>query len=205
MAVVTQGDLALFGLTLFLVLAGLTFYFFNSFWKADLKRGVSPYTGLPLRPAQELTYLAKDKVTAYLRSLAEFENRPFEFDQAALCRETGRLFPNCATWTGKFDLDWSFIRKRYKGNFVSWGSLSAEKKAEIRKRHDPLTGFQTEFSSKNPSPRYVEDEYALERPGPLYVDPDTGVLLGWKVVPDTELEVLIVQKPKQIHLVSQKS
>ena len=36
----------------------------------------------------------------------------------------------------------------------------------------------------------------MTRPGPLYVDIETKVLLGWKVVPGTDLEVLIVQKPK---------
>lgn len=204
MGVITQGDLAFFGLTLFLVLAGLLFFFFNTYYKAGLNRGLSLYTGMPLRSAQELTYASKDKVYAFLRGLAEFDNRPFDFDRAGFCRDTGRIFPNCATWTGKFDLDWNFIRKRYKGNFVSWGSLSPEKKKEIRAKHDSLEGFQTEFSSKNPSPRHVEDEFALEKPGPLYVDPDTAVLIGWKRVPDTDLEVLIVQKPRTIHLVTLK-
>lgn len=199
-----QGDIVLFGLVLFLVLAGLIFYFYHNFWRVDLKSGLSPYTGMPVRPARELTYYTKDKIYAYLRGLAEYENRPFDFDQAALCRDTGRIFPDCATWLGGYSLDWSFLRKRYKGNFVSWGSLTEERKKEIKKMHDPLDGYQVLFSSKNPSPRHVEEDFALMKPGPLYVDPDTGVFLGWKIVPDTELEVMIVQKPRKTHMVTLK-
>ncbi|HEV8052714.1 MAG TPA: hypothetical protein VGP47_09475, partial [Parachlamydiaceae bacterium] len=82
--------------------------------------------------------------------------------------------------------------------YVSWGSLTAEQQGIIRNGHDSLEGFQTDFSSPNPLPRAVEAKYALSKPGPLYVDINTKVLLGWKCVPDTDLEVLIVQKPKYI-------
>lgn len=61
--------------------------------------------------------------------------------------------------------------------------------------HDSLDGFQFTYSSKNPGPRQIEGRYALSSPGPLYVDLETYTLLGWKNVPGTDLEVLIVQKP----------
>ncbi len=204
-AQIGQEDIALFVLFLIGVLALLVGYFFLSYWKSERKRGESPYTGMPLRFASELTYLAKDKVRAYLKSYGEFDNRPFDFSSAALCRDTGRLFPECVTWTGAIKLDWSFIQKRCKGNFVSWGSLTPERRKEILAAHDPLFGFQTDFSSPNPSPRMVDEKFALAKPGPLYVDPESMVILGWKAVPETELEVLIVQKPKKIHVVKSNS
>lgn len=200
-AQVGQDDLALFGLAVFFVLSGLLAYFYLSYWNLAGKKGISPYTGLPLRPAHELTYSTKERVRMFLREQGSSENRPFDFNKAALCRDTGRLFPDCSTFFGGFQLDWSFINKKARGNFLSWGSLSENKKNEIIKAHDPLTGFQTEFSSRNPSPRMVEESFALQKPGPLYADPDSLCLVGWKLVPGTEIEVLIVQRPKKIHVV----
>ena len=124
----------------------------------------------------------------------------FDVTQAALCRDTGRLFPNALTWYGTLKVDWKFLRKRYPGNFVSWGSLSEFQQLKIRDKHGSLEGFQTEFSSPTPSPRAIEPEYAYKKPGPLYVDIDTSVLLGWKEVPETDLEVLIVQRPREIYI-----
>ncbi len=65
-------------------------------------------------------------------------------------------------------------------------------------RHESLEGFQIELSSKTANPRAIEPQYALAQPGPLYVDIDSLVLVGWKSVPYTDLEVLIVQRPKPI-------
>ena len=62
MGQVGQGDIALFALTLLIVLGCLVAYFFVTYWKAGLKRGVSPYTGMPLRHAIELPYTAKNQV-----------------------------------------------------------------------------------------------------------------------------------------------
>jgi hypothetical protein len=93
-------------------------------------------------------------------------------------------------------VDWNFLQKRYPGKYVSWGSLTEDQKKEVREQHVSLEGFQTEFSCPEPMPRAIEPKYAFIKPGPLYVDIDHKVLLGWKEVPGTEMEVLIVQKPK---------
>lgn len=167
------------------------------------RRGVaSPYSGMPLRHGRELTFEKKDRIHHFLTSIGDYENRPFDFEKAAFCRETGRVFQNCVTWTGKIVLDWNFITKRHKGNFVAWGSLSPEKQKEIKQQHGALEGFQLEMTSKNPSPRLVEESIAMAKPGPLYVDPETCVFVGWKIVPGTELEVLIVQKPLVVKLLN---
>lgn len=195
-------DLALFSFILVLVLFGLLFYFFIMFWKTAVRKDVSPYVGTPLRHANEIPYNTKDKVLKFLKDFNNFENRPFDFDRAALCRDTGRVFSSVVTFTGAIKIDWSFIAKRYPGNYVSWGSLSKELQEDIRKSHETLQGFQTDFSSKNPSPRLVDESFAYAKPGPLYVDPVTKVLIGWMEVPDTSLEVLIVQKPIQVKFIS---
>lgn len=128
----------------------------------------------------------------------QYDNPMFDFDKAALCRETGRIFPNSVTWYGTIKVDWTFLQKRYPGNYVSWGSLSDYQKEIVRSSHHTLEGFQTEYSSPQPAPSKIESFYAMTIPGPLYVDLDTNVLLGWKSVPLTDLEVLVVQKPKGI-------
>jgi hypothetical protein len=90
------------------------------------------------------------------------------------------------------------LHKRYPGNYVSWGSLTSEQQKVIMESHHLFEGYQNEFSCPIPSPRLIEPEYSFTKPGPLYVDVDTKVLLGWKCVPDTEFEVLIVTKPRGI-------
>lgn len=195
-------DIVFFSAALFFVLAGLVAYFFYTFIAMNRRPDVSPYSGMPLRYAKELTFSNRDKVNRFLKSLHDFDNRPIDFHDAAFCRETGRIFPHSVTWSGAIKMDWGFIKRRFPGNFVSWGSLSPEKKKEIEMAHGPLFEYQREISSKNPSPRLVEEWEALSKPGPLYVDPDTKILMGWRMVPETDLEVLIIQKPISFKLLN---
>lgn len=120
----------------------------------------------------------------------------FDLRRAAYCRETGRIFPNVLTWYNTLNVDWNFLNKRYPGNWVSWGSLSDKQQEYALKAHHQLEGYQMERSSRQPQPRLVEPEYAFSKPGPLYIDLDTNIFLGWKCVPDTDYEVLIVTKPR---------
>jgi hypothetical protein len=156
----------------------------------------SPYTATPLRRASTLSYSAMVKVLRYLADLRQYDNRIFLFRKASFCRETERIFQNSVTWYDAIRVDWNFLTDRYPGNWVSWGSLADGQKAEIYYAHDSLEGYQVEFSSRNPAPRQIEPEFVYMKPGPLYVDIDTKVLLGWKLIPDSDLEVLIVQKPR---------
>lgn len=186
---------------IFFAIAVLVFFvllfaaFYAAWWWSKRPQAVSPYSGMPLRRASDLAYFTKEKVFAFLHQMHQYDNRPFRFNRAALCRETGRLFPDCITWYDTIRLDWSFIQKRYPGHYVSWGSLTLEQKDAIKKDHESLEDFQTDFSCETPSPRLIDPDYAYAKPGPLYVDVNTHVLLGWKNVPGTEVEVLIVQKP----------
>ncbi|MGK5595421.1 MAG: hypothetical protein ACSNEK_08705 [Parachlamydiaceae bacterium] len=198
----TDPNFIFFVILLLVVLVLLMMYFAYTLKQNRDDACPSPYSGLPLRKARDLTFALKNDILRYLYQLHDYDNRMFDIDKAALCRETGRLFPNALTWNDKIKVDWSFIKKRYPGNFISWGSLSEDAKKEIRQAHNSLDGFQTEYSSPQPAPRMVDFETALKKPGPLYVDLETKILLGWKVVPNTEFEVLIVQKPRKITLIN---
>ncbi len=187
--------------TLFLAMGSLlTFVVLGViFWwmwrEGERWEGESPYTKLPLRPATSLSYFAAERALIFMDSFHDYENRIFKLSKAAFCRETGRIFPDCVRWTGRIEVGWDFIVKRYPGQYVSWGSLSPAQQLVVRKAHASLLGFQTEHSSPTSSPKAVEPEYAFTIPGPLYVDFASKVLVGWQSVPETNLEVLIVQKP----------
>lgn len=157
---------------------------------------VSPYGRMPLRRASDLSYDSKERVLRYLFEMHQYDNPMFDMEKAAFCRETGRVFSHALTWYGIIKVDWSFLQKRYPGIYVSWGSLSDDQKEMIRSSHHSLDGYQTEYSSPEPAPSRIEPFYAMAAPGPLYVDLNTRILLGWKRVPLSDLEVLVVQKPK---------
>ena len=172
------------------------------YWLRNQPPSESPYTGLPLRSGSDLSYDSVEKILRYLYDYQEYDNRMFDLRKAAYCRETGRIFPDAITWYDVIRVDWTFLQKRYPGNWISWGSLTDIQQQIIREAHHSIDEFQTDFSSPNPAPRAVEKEYSLLKPGPLYIDLETKILLGWKIVPETDFEVLIVQKPKEIFEVS---
>ncbi len=157
---------------------------------------ISLYAKSPLRRVQDLSYGAIGKVYLYLTSYHQYDNRMFNIQRITYCRETGRIFPDSIDIFGRVHLNWTFLNKRHRGTWVSWGSLTQAQQESIRRAHTSLEDYQTQFSSPQPSPRAIEPQYAMSKPGPLYVDIETKTLLGWKVVPGTDLEVLIVQKPK---------
>lgn len=175
------------------------FFLIALFWfgwrMTQRSHSVSPYTGVPLRRTTEISYYSAERILKYLYDLHQYDNRIFKLKRAAFCRETGRIFQDCITWYDVILVDWNFLTKRHSGHYVSWGSLPKESQDAIRDAHASLEGFQTEESSPTPAPRMIEPEYAYTKPGPLYVDPETKTLLGWKRVPGTEFEVLIIQKP----------
>lgn len=164
------------------------------------KVSLSPYTHIPLRPLTDVHYSSLAKVKMYMDAYPGYDNQMFNIFFAALCRETGRIFPNAISWTGKIHVDWAFIHKRYPGTYVSWGSLGEDQQRELREAHGTLDGFQTDYSSSSPNPKDFNPAYIHMKPGPLYVNIVTKELVGWKCVPETDLEVLIVQKPLKMVL-----
>lgn len=195
LAVVGDRDVALFGILILVIFLLLFALFIFSVWLSRTPGSLSPYSRSPMRRGAELSFDMKVKVLRFLYDMHQYDNRIFEFERAAVCRETGRIFINAITWYGVIKLDWSFLQQRYPGKYVSWGSLTDEQQEIVRAAHDTMEGFQVAFSSPQPQPKLIEAKYAFSKPGPLYVDIETNVLLGWKRVPQTDLEVMVVQKP----------
>lgn len=195
--VVHSADVIFFGVMLLLFFLVVVGSFFLTAWIRKRSVAVSPYSGFPLRRASDLPFESAKKILLFLYNKKEYDNRVFDIKKASFCRETGRIFQDSVSFFDTIHVDWNFLQKRHKGNYVSWGSLSLAQQMMIRENHDSLEEFQTEYSSPTPSPRGIEKEYALSKPGPLYVDIDTKMLLGWQIVPDTEFEVLIIQREKQ--------
>lgn len=198
LAAINSVDIVFFGLFILITLLVFVALLAVSIWINRIPDTPSLYSRLPMRRATELPYDSKEKVLRFLFYMHQYDNRIFSIKKAAFCRETGRIFPNAITWYNKIKIDWSFLQQRYPGHYVSWGSLTEEQQLIVSNVHDSLDGFQTELSSPEPQPSHIEAMYAFAKPGPLYVDIESKVLLGWKIVPGTDLEVLIVQKPLNI-------
>lgn len=194
---IQQTDIIIFGVVLLGLFLAVIAIFFISAWVRRKSVAMSPYSGLPLRRGRELPYDSAKKILQFLYEQHQYDNKMFDLHRAAICRETGRIFPYGVSRLDTIHVDWTFLKKRYPGNYVSWGSLTDVQQQVIRSAHDSLEGFQTDKSSSHPAPSAVEPEFAFSKPGPLYVDINTKVLLGWQCVPGTNFEVLIVQKPQQ--------
>lgn len=190
----------LFAALILLSFAFLALLFWIGWRITQRTQAVSPYTGIPLRRTTEISYYSAEKILKFLYDLRQYDNRVFKLNRAAFCRETGRIFQDCITWIDTIKIDWTFLQKRYPGNWISWGSLNKEQQEAIREVHSSLDRFQIFESSPTPAPRAIESEYAYSKPGPLYVDLETRDLLGWQIVPGTEFEVLIVQKPMNLSI-----
>lgn len=185
----------LFIIGMLLCALGVMALFYLGWWLTNRPGSVSPYTGSPMASGSQLSYEAVRKVHVYLESLPADENPFFELNKAAVCRETGRIFPHAVNFFDIISVNWTFLNKRYPGNYVSWGSLSEGEKEDIFSSHTSLEGYQTEHSCPNASPKEIDSVNAMSIPGPLYVDVESKTLLGWKRVPDTGLEVLVAQRP----------
>jgi hypothetical protein len=198
LAELTSADVFIFTLIFLIVLAALAFFSWFSWRLSQRTVDPCPYTGLPLRRGSDIGFYHSEKIYKFLNDHRSFDNPLYDLNKASFCRDTGRIFPDSINWLDCVRVDWSFIQKRHRGNYVSWGSLTQMQQDEIRRLHGSLNGFQTDYSSPEPNPRLIEPDYAFAHPGPLYVEISTNTLLGWKNVPDTDFEVLIVQKPLNI-------
>lgn len=196
---ISEGDVVLFSFLVLGVFFALLLAAILSYRLQSQKRALSPYTGRPMWRGEYIPLSSVEKIMKFLYyQNRSYDNRVFPMKQALVCRDTGRIFPYTISWWGFHQLDWTFLNKRYPGIYVSWGSLTSEQQQEIKSAHKSLKGFQTEKSCPDPVPRKITPEYSFLKPGPLYVDLHTKVLIGWKCVPDTLFEVLIVQKPKPL-------
>jgi len=187
--------IAMVGLALVSLTLLLGFVFWMN-WRHEALRGdLCPYTGKPMRLGMDVAHSVAEMVHSFLEELGQTDNPPIDFSHAAYCPETGRIFPDCISSKERISLSWDFITKRCSGTFVSWGSLSPEEQGELKLIHSSLEGFQLQCSSSRPRPEDIEADLAVISPGPLYVDRISKILVGWKKVPGTYFEVLVVQRP----------
>lgn len=168
-------------------------------WVTRVQGSVSPYSGKPMKRGEDLSKSTVAEIERFLRRLDPIDNPIFDTSYAAICRETGRVFPDSVNRFGVISLNWNFLNNRYPGKWISWGSLDPVRQADIRSCHDNMEGFQLETNSTQPMPKNVDSYHAMAKPGPLYVDITTKTLMGWQCVPGTTLELLIVQRPFYTH------
>lgn len=140
-------------------------------WKWTNGRwGKSPFTGANLKLGSELTFDAANKVSRYMLDHSSDQNPGFDITRAAICPDTGRIFPNAIG-----ELEIPKVSKNYlvhlaKGEWTPVSSLSDKGK-------ERLINHVEDFSS------YAQDS--------LYIDLNTATLIGWKRVPGTSLQLLI--------------
>lgn len=176
---------------------GLLIFFLFFVRKREGKRGdTCPYHNETMRFGMDVARSLAGVVNAFLVDQPQPENPPIDFFKASYCPVSGRIFPNTVLEGERVRLGWEFLRKRWPGTYISWGSLSEDEQGVIRLLHDSLEGFQMECSSTKIRPEDVEQDFLELAPGPLYIDRQTKVLIGWKKVPGTYFEVLVVQQPK---------
>ncbi len=179
-----------FALFLFVVVLLALLIGFGWWWSA--RQGTqSPYGGGFMRRGSELEYSALEKVHHFWAGLDSMPNPPLDLKKAFICARTGRIF---TAGLGK-----DFLYKRagdwISGPLISWGSLDESQKSILKRMHESLDGFNTERSSRKRRPEHTEKEFWDLKPGPLYVNLSTACLVGWKCVPGTNLEVLVIQRP----------
>src|SRR6185295_10132738 len=78
-------------------------------WVARTRGSLSPYTKQPLMLGVDLPVSIGHHIEEYVKSLQQPENKPFEYSKAAICRSTGRIFPNAVKRGEMIQLDWSFL------------------------------------------------------------------------------------------------
>lgn len=190
-----QGAIFVLLFSFFLVIGVLGLLLWFGWWVSQKRGSLCPYSKKPMTLGIDIVPSIRCFVNDFISSHPQSDHSPIDFDRCAVCPETGRIFPESVNKGEIVKLDWSFLNKRLPGTFVSWGSLSELEQGSIKLCHETLAGFQVEKSSPSPLPKDIDSYYALMKPGPLYVERTTKVLLGWKEVPGTQFEVLIVQRP----------
>ena len=178
------------GLLLFLCLmiAGvvviLLFLLCGSYIFSGAPRGKSPYIKTSaLRKIEDLHFEVFSLVEQYTQQEVPFKNQ-WSLEKALVCEQTGRIFPFKVKKFAFLPIPKSFHKKLHPGNWVQWDRLKETEKEYIKNAHTSLQGFNLAFQSP------------VAKPGPLYVDLNTGNLLGWKCVPNTDLEVIVFQASK---------
>ncbi len=159
-----------------LLLAAASFFY----WWIYQRKARSPFTGKKLLPATCILYPAAEKIALFMQAEKQV---PIDWEQATFCPDTRRIFPKSLNQLGAVALPSPYWRGVYdKPSLTAWLFLTDEQKDEMFQLHGAIKGFQLGHQ---------------KRPGPLFVDLKSKTLVGWKQVPDTDIEVLIVHYPEK--------
>src|ERR1700730_16446199 len=110
--------------SLFFVLLVLCGLLWLGWWVTQTRGSLSPYSKKPMMLGVDLAVSIARQVEEFLKSLPQPENAPFDCTKAAICRETGRIFPNAVMRGELIRIGWDFLNKRFPGHWISWGSLT---------------------------------------------------------------------------------
>lgn len=158
-------------------------------------KGKSPFSGLPLRKGGELSFFAEKKLHEFYMSLPRHFNQTPKLDKSTICTSTGRIFPNSISKFGATSNPKDIFLNYPKGDYILWQELSDPLKKTIIENHDSIKGFQINQLPKYTKEQPLNHKFAHIKPGPLFVDLKTKALLGWKEIPETNLETLVYQPP----------
>ena len=162
----------------FSLIIGATYYLY---WRTHLKGRKSPFSGKILARGEEIFYASAEKIHLFSSELSQPENAPIDLTKAVFCRETNRIFSSSINAFGEIDLTRNYLKKYYSSKLVSWFRLRESEKLKLASMHTSLEGFQVGKGLF---------------PGPLFVDKKRSILVGWKRIPETEMEIIVIQKPK---------
>ncbi len=154
--------------------------FFVIGWYFCIRSGSrSPFTGQPFCKGRDLPYPSACNVYTFLQEYESPLNPLFSLHTSAVCRDTGRIFPNSLNTFGVIKVSKNYLNQRMKASWVSWDKLDEEDKQRVQLAHTSL------------------EDFSLEEKSSLFLDPESLILIGWRSVPNTELAVLQVQQPNE--------
>lgn len=161
----------------FSLIIGATYYLY---WWSHLKGRKSPFSGKLLARGEEIFYACAEKIYFFSSELSQPENASFDLAEAVFCRETNRIFPSSINAFGEINLIRNYLKKYYPSKLVPWFRLTDSEKVKLASMHSSLEGFQ------------IGKSLSL---GPLFVDRKRSILVGWKRIPETKMEIIVIQKP----------
>lgn len=191
-----QSSILTFWVAVLCISGLILFFFYLGWWWVNDRKSPSPYLNAELLPGSALLYASVEKLHAFMNKIHDSDNPFFDLKKAAVCKGTGRVFPNSINRAGNPQVSRDFLQQICPGQWVSWGSLNAKQKEYFYKLYGSLEGFQVKESSREPSPLKAEPYYLALKPGPLLVDLNTKSLIGWQQIEETSLEVLVVKTMK---------
>ncbi len=162
---------------LWVIASGLLLAVFGLGWYVTNRQGArSPFSGKPMIRGHDLTFEAVARLRTHLGKAPQPENPDFQWTHSVVCRETGRVFTDVVNRWGVARVSSNYLKRRYPGTYTPWTALQPSERQAVLARHPQGIG-------------------AYELDG-LYVDLTTKTLLGWQRVPETGLQILIVNKPE---------